>query len=215
MHPTQQKILNLAASIQINKCHPRIIAKLIEVEHPQNVAHHIEQLEKRGYISIDSNGVIKVKKQGDLVTGQLFQLPIYGSANAGPATIFAEENLQGYLAVPSSEIGRNSRAGIFIVIVDGTSLNNAQDLKGGPAETGDYAVIDGNNRTPNNDQYVLSIIDGMANLKRFHRDEENRRIILSSESTMETKPIYIQEEHFDDYMINGVVLEIIKRKIGT
>lgn len=210
MHPTQQKILNLAASVQINKHNPRLIGKLIEEGHPQNVAHHIEQLKKKRYISIDVNGVIKVEKQGDSAIGQLFQLPIYGSANAGPATIFAEENLQGYLAVPSSEIGRNSKAGIFIVTVDGDSLNNAQDLKGGPAQTGDYAVIDGNNRTPNNGQYVLSIIDGMANLKRFYRDEENRRIILSSESTMETKPIYIQEEHFDDYMINGVVLEIIK-----
>ena len=211
MHSTQQKILNLAASVQINEHNPRLIAKLIEEAHPQNVVHHIKQLEKKGYISIDTNGIIKVKKITDSPIDQLFQIPIYGSANAGPATIFAEENLQGYLAVPSKEIGRSNKNGIFIVRVDGTSLNNAHDLKGGPAESGDYALIDGNNKTPNDGQFVLSIIDGMANLKRFFKDRGNNRIILRSESTEKTQPIYIPAAYSNDYMVNGVILEIIKQ----
>lgn len=210
MHPTQQKILNLAGSIKINDNNPRLIAKLIEIQNPQNIVHHIKQLEKKGFISIN-NHVIRVEQRENLMGGSLFQLPIYGSASCGPATIFAEENLQGYLAVPLTTIGRNNKIGIFIVIAEGDSLNNAKDIKGGPIETGDYVIIDGNNRNPKSGQYVLSIIDGMANLKRFYKDNENKRIVLKSESKMETKPIYIQQDHFEDYMINGVVLGVIKK----
>ncbi len=211
MHPTQQKILNLASVVKINKKNPRIIARLIDVKNPQNVTHHIEQLRRKGYISIADNGDVKIEKQNYSETSQLFQLPICGSANAGPAVDFAEEKIEGYLAVPSDEIGRVNKSGLFVVKVDGDSLNDAKDLRGGPAETGDYAVIDGNNKSPANGDYVLSIIDGLANLKRFYNDRENNRIILKSESKMETKPIYIQGEHFQDYMINGVILMIIKK----
>jgi len=211
MHPTQQKILNLASVVKINKKNPRIIARLIDIENPQNITHHIEQLIRKGYISITDDGDVKIEKQNYSETSQLFQLPICGSANAGPAVDFAEEKIEGYLAVPSGEIGRANKSGLFVVKVDGDSLNDAKDLRGGPAETGDYAVIDENNKSPINGDYVLSIIDGLANLKRFYDDRENNRIILKSESKMETKPIYIQGEYFQDYMINGVILMIIKK----
>ncbi|MFA5652323.1 MAG: S24 family peptidase [Candidatus Paceibacterota bacterium] len=210
MHPTQQKILNLASSVKLNKKNSRLIARIIDIKNPQNVVHHIEQLEAKDFISIAENGDIKVEKQNPII-GQLFQLPICGSANAGAAVDFAEEHVEGYLAVPSDEIGRMSKAGLFLVEVDGDSLNNAKGLKGGPAETGDYAIVDGNNRSPIDGDYVLSIIDGLANLKRFYIDKENKRIILKSESTMETKPIYIKQDHLKDYMINGVIIGIIKK----
>lgn len=211
MHPTQQKILNLASSIKLNKKNPRIIARLIDIKNPQNIVHHIEQLEKKRFISISDNGDIKIEMQIPQQVGKLFQLPIYGSANAGPAVNFADQKIDGYLAVPSSEMGRASKNGLYLVVVDGDSLNDAKALKGGPAETGDYAVIDGNNKSPNDGDYVLSIIDGLANLKRFYKDKANKRIELRSESKMETKPIYIKQEHFEDYLINGVVVGIIKK----
>lgn len=211
MHPTQQKILNLANSVNLNKKNSRIIARLIDVKNPQNIVHHIEQLKNKGFISIADNGDIKVEIQTPQPANKFFQLPIYGSANAGPAVDFADQKIEGYLAVPSSEIGRTNKNGLYLVIVDGDSLNNAKGLKGGPAETGDYAVIDGNNKSPNDGDYVLSVIDGMANLKKFYKDNENKRIILKSESKMETTPIYIKQEHFGDYVINGVVVRIIKK----
>lgn len=211
MHPTQQKILNLASSIKVNKNNPRIISRLIEIQNPQNIVHHIKRLENKGFISIDKNGVIIVERQDESMGEKLFQLPVYGSASCGPATMFAEENLQSYLAVPSGKIGRLNKAGLFVVIAEGDSLNNAKDIKGGTIETGDYVVIDGNNKSPKNGQYVLSIIDGMANLKRFYKDDENKQIRLESESNMATKPIYIQQDLFEDYMINGVILGVIKR----
>lgn len=212
MHLTQRKLLDLARKIKINIKNPRVIGKIIEVENPQNVVHHLRQLEKNKFISIDKKtGEIKVEKYESNFSEGLLKLPIFGSANCGPATLRAEQNLQGYLAVPSGRIGRKGSSGLFIVISDGDSLNAAADVKGGPINSGDYVVIDGNNISPTNGQYVLSIIDGMANLKRFYKDSKKQEVRLESESTFETKPIYIRQEDFQDYMINGVVVGVIKK----
>lgn len=212
MHPTQQRLLKLAKKITISAKRPRLIARILEIENPQNVVHHLDQLKKKGFISIDEvTGKISVEKYETGVTDGLLQIPIFGSVNCGPATLLAEQNLQGYLAVPPERIGRRRREGLFIVEAVGDSLNAAKDIKGGPVESGDYVVIDSENISPLNGQYVLSIIDNMANIKKFYKDTQNHQIRLESESTMETKPIYIREEDFQDYMINGVVVGVIKK----
>ncbi len=59
-----------------------------------------------------------------------------------------------------------------------------------------------------NGDIVLSIIDGMANIKKFFLDKEHGQAILMSESTKEFPPIYIHED--DDFMINGKVVQVIK-----
>jgi repressor LexA len=211
MHPTQQKLLDLAKKIKINSRNPRIIARLIDIEFPQNVIHHLEQLKKKGFISISKAGEIKVEKYESGFSGGLVKLPIFGSANCGPATLRAEQNLQGYLGVSSEKVKGKRKEGLFIVIADGDSLNAAKDIEGGPISSGDYVVIDGDNISPHDGQYVLSIIDGMANLKKFYKDKKNKQIRLESESKMETKPIHIREEDLEDYMINGVVVGVIKK----
>ncbi len=60
-----------------------------------------------------------------------------------------------------------------------------------------------------NGDIVLSIIDGMANIKRFFLDKANNQVVLVSDSTKEFPPIYIHED--DDFMINGKVVQVIKK----
>lgn len=214
MHPTQQKILELAKTMKINYKNPRVIGGIIGVQNPQNVKHHLEQLKTKGFINIDTiSGVVTVNGfENSVIVEGLVKVPIYGSANCGPATVCAEENLAGYLAVPSSKIKGRSKDGLFIVIAEGDSMNNAKNVKGGPIENEDYVIVDSKNKNPSNGSYVLSVIDGLANLKRFYKNEKERRIELISESNQNVRPIYIDEEDFGDYMINGVVIEVIKKK---
>ncbi|MBM3206670.1 MAG: hypothetical protein FJZ43_03560 [Candidatus Staskawiczbacteria bacterium] len=203
----------MAKKITINAKRPRLIGRILEIENPQNVAHHLSQLEKKGFISIDEKtGKVFVKKYETGPAHGLLKLPIFGTANCGPATLFAEQNLQGFLAVPPENIGRAKREGLFVIKAVGDSLNAAKGIIGGPVKSGDYVVIDKDNVSPMNGQYVLSILDNMANIKRFYRDTKNHQIRLESESTIETKPIYIREEDFQDYMVNGVVMGVIKKQ---
>jgi len=60
-------------------------------------------------------------------------------------------------------------------------------------------------------KYVLSIIKGMANIKKFIFDEVRNRILLLSESTQDYAPIIIHNNDFDNYMVNGQVVQVIKK----
>ncbi len=151
--------------------------------------------------SIDFSSMLK--KEGLDAIG----IPILGSANAGPATIFAEENIDGYLKISKNKF--NHTGGIFALRVKGDSLNRAK-INGKNIEENDFVIIDSKNRHPENSDYVLSIIDNCANLKKFKKDPEKNQIMLISESSNPShKPIYISSE--DDFMINGKVIEIIKK----
>jgi repressor LexA len=76
-------------------------------------------------------------------------------------------------------------------------------------EDGDYLIIDSDYRTPRNGDVVLSVIDDMANIKKYVFDEENNQIVLVSQSTKDIPPIYIHED--DSFMINGKVIQVIKK----
>ncbi|MFA6325456.1 MAG: S24 family peptidase, partial [Candidatus Paceibacterota bacterium] len=101
---------------------------------------------------------------------------------------------------------RKSSDGLIVVRAIGSSLNMA-NIKGKSIEDGDYVIVDCRNRNPEDGDYVLSVIDGVANMKRFYRGENEIRLV--SESTSEIPPIVIHED--DNYMINGVILMVVKK----
>ena len=83
------------------------------------------------------------------------------------------------------------------------------NINGMSIEDGDYLIIDSDYRTPRNGDVVLSVIDDMANIKKYVFDEENNQIVLVSQSTKDIPPIYIHED--DSFMINGKVIQVIKK----
>jgi len=191
----------------------REIGRLIGEQSPQKIKHHLLQLEKKGLIRVDrSKGLIQRTEpgwvKGFAKKARLLSIPILGSANCGPAELFAEQNIEGYLRVSDTLLGRRKPAGLFALRAQGLSMNRA-NVRGKNVEDGDYLIIDSQDRTPENGDIVVSVIDGTANIKKFIRDKENQQIALLSESTREFSPIYIHEE--DDYLVNGKVIQIIKK----
>jgi repressor LexA len=87
-------------------------------------------------------------------------------------------------------------------------MNKAQ-IDGKKIGDGDYIIVDSEDREPKNGDVVLSVINGMANVKKFFRDRGNRQIVLVSESTHEFPPIYLHEK--DDYILNGKVIQVVKK----
>ncbi len=190
----------------------RKLGQLIGETHPQKVKHHLEQLEKKGLVLINSkSGEIKPAKATTKASSGLFTLPILGTANCGPADIFAEENFEGYLKLSPATIGRRKAEGLFVIKAVGDSMNRATSVAGGPINNGDYVIIDSTRRTPSNGDYVLSVIDETANLKRFYRNGKAREIALVSESTLPIEPIYIDVSDANNYLVNGQVIKVIKR----
>lgn len=209
----QEKLLQLAQEKNLGQLSLREIGELVGGASPQTVKHHLNQLEKKGLIQIDKmKGVIERTQPGWAETvmkkARLMVIPILGAANAGAATLAAEENLEGYLRVSSSIVGSERSDGIFALRVSGPSMNKAH-LDGKTIEDGDYVIVDGKNRSPKEGDIILSVIDRMANIKRYHFDRENNQIVLMPESTQNFPPIHIHPD--DDYSINGTVIQVIKK----
>jgi repressor LexA len=209
MHPIQKRILEEAQKRELGQLTLREIGQVVGEEHPQKVKHHLNQLIKKNLIKIDpQNKTITPVKLGEIDSNDLISIPIYGSANCGVATLIAEEKLEGILKVSKSLLDYVSKS-LFAVKAVGNSLNKA-NIKGKSIQDGDFVIIDSEKRNPQNNEYVLSIIDGMANIKKFVKDSINRQIILISESSQELAPIYIHENDMNSYMINGKVVQVIK-----
>jgi len=213
MHELQKKLLRLAQEDNLGRHTLRALGALVGEKSPQKIKHHLGQLEKRGLIRIDrSNSLIEKTQQGRITSllkgAQLLSIPILGAANAGPANRLAEAHIEGYLRISSTFLGSSSKRKLFALKVDGPSMNRAE-VDGKRIENGDYVIIDSEARHPSDGDVVLSIIDGMANIKRYHRDKINKQIALVSDSTQRFPPIYIHQD--DDFMINGKVVQVIKK----
>ncbi|MDO8492061.1 MAG: transcriptional repressor LexA [bacterium] len=191
----------------------RVTFKFASVSTPY---HYVKKLKEEGYIKKDNNRprAISIYPDGQIKSPILnktgldsVSIPILGAANAGPATIFAEENISGYLKVSRSDLNR--RDGVFALRVEGDSMNKAT-IGNKNLEEGDFVLVDSEYKNPKNGDYVLSIIDDCANLKKFERDNKTGEVMLISESSnLKHKPIYISSE--DNFMINGKIINVIKK----
>lgn len=184
--------------------------------YPSSAYYHVKKLQDEGYLERETNRPRSIGVYADHTVKTPFmekagldsiRVPILGAANAGPATLFAEENITGYLKVSRNTL--NKKDHVFALRVIGDSMNKAK-ISGKNLEEGDFVLIDSEYKNPKNDDYVLSVIDGCANLKKFERDRKTGEVMLVSESTNpKHKPIYVSSE--DDFMINGKIIGAIKK----
>lgn len=208
MHPIQERILKLAKDKNLGPMNLRQIGLLISEEHPQKVKHHLGQLEKRGLVTYNRDQHrLKAVQADENVTG-LINVPIMGAANCGKAAIFADNYLEGYLKISPGLLKKT--IDIYAIEASGDSMNQA-NIDGKNIEDGDYVVVDSSYNSPESGHYVVSLIDGMANIKKFYKDTENSQIVLMPESTKNYSPIYIGLDEIDSYRICGRVMQVIKK----
>jgi SOS-response transcriptional repressor LexA len=212
MNEYQQKLYQLALAQDLGKLSLRQMAKLIGADNkPQIVKHHLIQLEKSGLIQLNlDQGVIKPIKKGfggTSIQSPFYSLPIVGAANCGPATVFADERIEGYVKVSSKMLPRKKQS-LYVLVADGPSMNRAEVRPGVTIDSGDFVVVDSAYQNPKNGDIVVAVIEGMATIKRYKEDKQNNQIVLEAESTEKFMPIFVHEG--DDFVISGKVVEIIK-----
>jgi len=164
---------------------------------------YLNELERKGFIERTAeNRGIRLKE----VTGKSFlDVPVFGMANAGAATMFADQFVEGYLKV-SKRIVRDSR-NVFAIQVSGTSMNRAK-VNGKTIRDGDFILVDSTWKHYDNGDKVLVVIDGLATVKTF-RSVDGRNIALLPESSdKKHRPIFLTDE--DDFVINGKVIDVLR-----
>lgn len=214
MHNIQEKILKLMDTTNISGLALREIAnKIGEVGSPQKIKHHLDQLAKKGMIVVDKqNNQIRKIVLGIDKKNNLISLPILGSANCGEAAFFAENHVEGYLKVSKSILSDwiSKIKDLFVLRAIGSSMNRAV-IGDNSIEDGDYVIVDKGQVVPNDGEYVVSVIDGVANIKKIFVDNQNQQFVLMSESNQDLPPIYIHHGDLGEYLIAGKVVKVMKQ----
>lgn len=215
MHIIQQKILNLAKEQNLAGLTLRKIGEMVgETGSPQKIKHHLDKLIEKGMLFSSADGKeLKAFTGGIDSRSNLISLPIFGSANCGEALNFAEQNIEGYLKISLKILGeefKNKISDLFILRAVGQSMNRAS-IKEKNIEEGDFVIVDKTKTNLVNGDYIVSAIDGMANVKKFIDDRKNNQIILMSESSLNLPPIYIHKDDYSNYLICGKVVDVIKK----
>lgn len=206
MHSIQEKLLKVIDGKNVGDLTLRQIGELIEEKLPQKIKHHLSQLERKGFILIDRKNKNISRISNKAKVGDIFiSIPIIGAANCGPATIYADQNIEGYLKISKRLI--SNKKSVFALRAEGNSLNRA-NIDGKNVESGDFVIVDSEKISPHDGDYIVSVMDGMVNIKKYLLDKKNSRIALLSESTQEYSPIFIHEN--DDFKISGKIVDVVK-----
>lgn len=206
MHLIQQKLLDIAKLEDIGALRRVDLVEMVNCEYPSQITHHLNQLIKRGDL---------VRKEGRLMpalrtNAGLITIPVMGEADCGEATKYADGRIIDNLAVSPSVLSTALSDKLYALIARGDSMN-AANVNGQSIENGDYIVIEKkDNYAPKDGDIVVSIIAGLANVKRLRRDNARQRIVLLSESHRQKDfvPIIISEH--DDFAVEGKVVDVIK-----
>jgi repressor LexA len=210
MHEIQKRLLSLAEHADVNTMSFREIGEAIDVRHPQQVKYHLEQLQKINALRPGSKKTLASVLRREAIGAPRFtSIPVVGMANCGLPTLLAEEKIDGYLQISDQFLKSHRGPGIFAVRAMGSSMNRAS-VNGKNIVEGDFVLVDREDKDVRSGDYVLSVINGAANIKRLIRDTFHQQIVLLSESTQFLPPIYIHPDDFNDYLLNGKVLDVIK-----
>lgn len=205
MHQIQQKLLDIAGLGDIESIRRVDLVEMVNCEYPSQITHHMNQLVKHGDL---------VRKGGKLVpalrtSSGLLTIPIMGEADCGEATKYADGRIVDNLAISPTVLKTKLTDRLYALIARGDSMNRAR-VNGKNIEDGDYIIIEKkDNYQPKDGDIVVSIIAGLANIKRLRHDNREKRILLLPEShRTDFAPIIIDEK--DDFAVDGQVVDVIK-----
>ncbi len=210
MHKIQRELLKLSAKHDLSKMTLRQTAVAMGMTDvsPSLLQYHFEKLEKQGLLFVSRKQQKQSRAEDHRDGAQAVSVPIVGSANCGPASILAVEAPEGYLRVSKNIL--KSSEGMIAVIASGNSMNDSKvNTPSGstksPINDGDIVIVDTKDKNTA-DGYVLSIIDGMANIKKLAKRAYDIALLSESKDQDLYPPIIVSPE--DDYMINGRVVMV-------
>ena len=145
-------------------------------------------------------GVLNYSKDDGISTSQTDKMntdeilvALVGSITCGPLS-FAEENITEYFKLPVSLFGKGE---FFALKASGDSMINA-------GINNEDIVLVRKQNTAEEGQIIVALVNDETTLKRFYRDNKNKRFILHPENEKYDDIIA------DDLVIQGVVTNVIK-----
>jgi repressor LexA len=194
----QKRILEVIREFTAERGYPpsvREIGERVGLSSSSTIHAHLKTLERRGLISRDPTKP-RALRSGVTPPGnpapETVVMPVIGKVAAG-VPITAQENVEGEFVLPAS-FTRSSDG--FMLRVQGDSMIDAAILDG------DLIVVRPQ-RTANNGEIIVAMLEGEATVKRFYK--EDGRVRLQPENAA-MEPIYSS-----DVTILGRVEAVVRK----
>ncbi|MHB8139740.1 MAG: transcriptional repressor LexA [Vulcanimicrobiaceae bacterium] len=167
----QQAILDAIRAYTDERGYPptvRDIGERVGLSSSSTIHAHLKTLEKRGYISRDPTKprALRSAHRPASTAPETLVLPILGKVAAG-VPITAQEDIEGEFVLPASFLSRGGDG--FMLRVQGDSMIEA-------------GIFDGDlicvrpQKTADNGEVVVAMLDGEATVKRFFREADRIRL---------------------------------------
>jgi repressor LexA len=193
----QRRILQVIGEFTSERGYPpsvREIGERVGLSSSSTIHAHLKALEKRGLISRDPTKPRALRSEVGFSAGRdALVVPIIGKVAAG-TPITASENVEGEFVLPMAFVPKASDS--FMLRVQGDSMIEAAILDGD-------LILVRPQRTADNGEVVVAMLEGEATVKRFYR--EDGRIRLQPENR-DMAPIYAS-----DVEIVGRVEAVVRR----
>lgn len=178
------------------------LQKLLNQKSKRWAVQYLESLEKKWFIT--RWGWFRSIKLWNAVWSQtMITLPILGIANAWRPLAIAEQNEYGSLPI-SKKAAKWDKEEFFFVKVEWTSMNNCK-VNGKYIENWSYALISRKDKSINEKDVFLFVVDNAATLKVAKKEWENLYLLPKSKDDYH-KPIILSSS--DDVMINWKVVDV-------
>jgi repressor LexA len=183
----------------------REIGRRFEISSTFGVKRHLDALEKKGYIRIESNasrGIAIVQQDDEMnfaaTAGKdefFSKIPIVGRVAAG-SPILAMENIEGSVIIDTSFINKAEDA--FALRVRGDSMINAGIFEG------DVVIVSPNQKGKNGD-VIVAMLDDEVTVKRLEMSNNLIRLLPENE---DFEPIQITDK--SRFSIIGKVKGVVR-----
>ncbi len=196
LHPVQEKLLKIMSKNSDEPLTIRELQDLVGASSTSVVAHHIAQLEKKGYLKKNPYNskdyqILKTPEK------EIVYLNLYGLATCGPSGSVLDGSPIDRVPISTKFLSFSSDKA-FMVKAKGESMLPK-------INEGDFVIIEKANKIENN-QLVLCVNEEKVLIKKIKQQKEGDRIILVSLNP-DFEPFLAAE----DFRVEGLVRGVVSR----
>lgn len=196
LHPIQLQLLEHVKDSSLLGMSLREIGAMLEIDHPQKVKYHLEQLQKKGHINISSSG--EMTYIADEKSPETTYIPLYTQAQCGPSDLFVEENIEKMIPFSSQIFGIPASENLFFVQAKGASMY-PKILEG------DLVLVH-SQPAVKNDEIALVLLNETLQIKQFMRIDNQTVALKSCNPEFRTQIIH---EDNNEIHILGLVKKVV------
>lgn len=196
MHEIQRKLLDF---LQVNNSEAlgyNEIGRAIGIDHPQKIKHHLQQLEKKGYIRREEKNQTFILLK-DPISDIVF-LPLYGLAKCGQRDLNDDGSVDKF-PVSTRLFNIKTPNEFFLVKAEGDSMLPT-------IKDGDLVIVRKQPAVDFAGQTALVVHQGTARIKNvIWKSDLNYGLLISTNP--EYKPMEFTVD--DQFLIHGVVKHVV------